>query len=129
MVAETEQLREIFEHANLKPGEPDALSPAPQSDAVEAVVPIAASDQRQSMRTSGRGASKGASAMFEQRTFRVGSDRNGEALCLLGLERSGFKERNHLVEDCSVAGDADVMRRDEGKPKKIVTNPGADASA
>ena len=58
-----------------------------------------------------------------------GNDRNGEALRLLCLEWFGFEERNHLIEDRGVAGGADVMRGDERKPEKIVTDPRADASA
>src|SRR5260370_28619351 len=44
--AQGEQFSEIVEHTNLKPGEPNALAFATESDAVEAVVPIAPSDQR-----------------------------------------------------------------------------------
>src|SRR5439155_8117165 len=36
---------------------------------------------------------------------------------------------NHLIEDRSVAGGANVMRGDEGKPQKIVTDPRPDAGA
>ena len=53
---------------------------------------------------------------------------NGKALRLLGLEWFGFEERNHLIEDRGVAGGADVMRGNERKPEKIVTDPRADAS-
>ena len=63
--AQAEQFGELIEHTNLKPGEPDALAFTAESDPVEAVVPIAPSDQRQSMRTSGGGAGDGASAMLE----------------------------------------------------------------
>src|SRR5207245_6282304 len=45
--AQVEQFGEIIEHTNLKPGEPGALAFAAESGAVEAVVPIAPSDQRQ----------------------------------------------------------------------------------
>src|SRR5262249_20749311 len=114
---------------NLKPREPDALAFAAESDAVEPVVPIAASDQRQPMRSGGGGARDGAPAMFEQRTLRLGNDRNGEAFCLLGLERFGFEKRNYLIEDRGVASRADVVRADEWKPEKIVTDPRTDASA
>ena len=69
--AQSEQLGEIFEHTNLEPREPDALAFPADSDSIEAVVPIAASDERQSMRTGGRGARDGSPAMFEQCTLRV----------------------------------------------------------
>ncbi len=75
--AEGEQFGEIIEHANLKPGEPDALAFAGESDAVETVVPIAPSDQRQSVGARSVGTRDGAPTMFEQRTFRVGINRNG----------------------------------------------------
>src|SRR6266480_1728005 len=128
-LAQGEQLSEISKHTNLKPSEPDALSFAAQSDAIEAVIPIASSDQRQSVRTSGGGAREGTPAMFEQRTLRDGGDRNGKALCLFGLEWFGFEERDHLIEDRGVPGRADVMRGCKGKPEKIVTDPGAHPSA
>jgi hypothetical protein len=67
--------------------------------------------------------------MFEQRTLRGGSDRNGKALCLLFLQRFAVEEWNHLIEDRGVAGGANVMCSDEGKPEKIVTHPRADARA
>jgi hypothetical protein len=47
----------------------------------------------------------------------------------LGLEWFGFEERDHLIEDRGVAGDADVMRGGKGKPEKIVADPGAHSSA
>src|SRR5439155_25865443 len=123
------QLSEILKHTNLKPSEPDALAFATQSDAIEAVIPIASSDQRQSVRTSGGGAREGAPAMFEHRTLRDGSDRNGEALCLLDLEWFSFEERNHLIEDRGVASGAAVMRGGKGERQKIVTDPGPHPSA
>jgi hypothetical protein len=67
--------------------------------------------------------------MFEQRTLRSGSDRNGKALSLLFLQRFAVEERNHLIEDRDVACGANVMRGDEGKPEKIVTDPSTDARA
>ena len=45
------------------------------------------------------------------------------------LQRFAFEERNHLIEDRRVTGGADVMRGDERKPEKIVTDSGADAGA
>src|SRR4029453_6963341 len=65
--------------------------------------------------------------MFEQRTFRGGSDRNGKAFGLLFLQRFAFEEWNHLIEDRSVAGGANVMRGDKRKPEKVVTDPRPDA--
>src|SRR5207253_5615366 len=77
---------------------------------------------------SGR-ARDGAAAMFEQRTFRGGSDGNGKALRLLFLQRFAVEEWNHLIENRGIAGGANVMRGDEGKPEKIVTDPRPDAGA
>jgi hypothetical protein len=51
--AQGEQFCETLEGANFKPSEPDALALTTKSNPVEAVVPIATSDQRQSMRTGG----------------------------------------------------------------------------
>ena len=81
------------------------------------------------MRTGCGGARDGPPTMFEQRTFRGGSDRNGKALGLLFLQRFAVEEWNHLIEDRGVAGGANVMRGDEGKPEKIVTDPRPDARA
>src|SRR6266566_4844672 len=67
--------------------------------------------------------------MFEQRTLRGGSDRNGKALGLLFLQRFVVEEWDHLIEYCSIAGGANVMRCNEGKPEKIVTDPRPDARA
>src|SRR5207248_3995251 len=83
--AQGEQFCEISKYTNFKPGEPDAFAFAAQSNAVEAVVPIASSDQRESIRTRSGGARDGAAAMFEQRTFRSESNRNRKALRLFVL--------------------------------------------
>ena len=94
--AQGEQLSEIVQHTNLKPGEPDALALAAQSDAVETVVPIATSDQRQSVRADGGRARDGPPAMFEQRTFRVRRrpERKGS---LSVVSSSGFASRNGTI--------------------------------
>src|SRR4029077_14931099 len=113
------QFGEIPEHTNLKPGEPDAFAFAAQSYAIKAVVPITSSDQRQPMRTGCGGARYSPPTKLEQRTLRSGSDRNGKALGLLFFQRFAIEEWNHLIEDRRVAGGANVMRGDEGKPEKI----------
>src|SRR5206468_8533509 len=118
-LAQGEQFDEIIEHTNLKPSEPDALAFAAESDAVEAVIPIASFDQRQSMRTGAGGPRDGPPAMFEQRALRVGNDRNGEAFCLLGLERFRFGKRTYLMENLGLPGGRALGRGDEGKPAKI----------
>ena len=128
-LAQGEQLREIIEHTNLKPGEPDALAFAAKSHAVEAVVPIATSDQRQSVRTGGGGASEGAPAMFQQRALCMRDGRNRKALRFFRLKLFAFEKWNRLIQNGGIARGADVMRRDEGKPEQIVTDPGPHASA
>ena len=125
----SEQLSEVFKHTDLKPGEPDALAFAAKSNAIKAVVPITSSDQRQPMRTGSGRARDGPPTMFEQRTLRGGSDRNGKTLGLLFLQWFAVEEWNHLIENRSVAGGANVMRGDERKPEKIVTEPRPDAGA
>src|SRR5262249_39477194 len=112
-----------------EPGEPDAFTFATQSNAIKAVVPITSSDQRQRMRTDSGGARDGAPTMFEQRSLRGGGDRNGKALRLMFLQWFAVEEWNHLIEDLGVAGGTNVMRSDEGKPEKIVTDPRPDAGA
>src|SRR6266496_1026723 len=81
------------------------------------------------MRTGSGRARDGPPTMFEQRTLRGGSDWNGKALGLLFLQRFAVDERNHLIENRGVAGGANVMRGDEGKPEKIVTDARPDAGA
>src|SRR5204862_4283519 len=106
MLAQYEQFGEIAEDTDLKPGEPDALAFTAQSDAVEAVVPIASPDQRQSMRTSRGSASDGASAMFAQRTCHGGDDRHGTARRLWLLQAFRFEKRRRLMEDRGTGGGA-----------------------
>jgi hypothetical protein len=43
------------------------------------------------------------------------------------LELSGFKELDFLRKDSFIARDTDILRRNIGKPKQIIRNPGADA--
>src|SRR5258708_23892062 len=81
------------------------------------------------MRTGCGGTRDSPSTMCEQRPFRGGSDRNGKALGLLFLQRFAIEEWNHLIEDRGVAGGANVMRGDKGKPEKVATDPRTDARA
>jgi hypothetical protein len=74
--AQRKQFCEISKDTNFKPSEPDALALTAKSNPVEAVVPIATSNEGQPMRTGGGGARDGASAMFKQRTLRLRSSRN-----------------------------------------------------
>src|SRR5262249_58278255 len=93
-----EQFGEIIEPTNLNPGEPYALTIAAKSDAVEPVVPVAPSDQRQSMRTGGGRMLNRTPTMFEQSSLCVRNDRHGEAFCLLSLEWFTVQGRDYLVE-------------------------------
>src|SRR4029077_15748351 len=81
------------------------------------------------MRTGSGRSRDGPTTMFEQRTLRGRSDRDGKALGLLFLQRFAIKEWNHMIECRGVAGGANVMRGDEGKPEKIVTDARPDAGA
>ena len=67
LIPHLEQFCEISEHANLEPGEPDALAFATNTDAIEAVIPIAC---RQSTADpcgpAVEAAGDGAPAMFEK---------------------------------------------------------------
>src|SRR5215813_10755488 len=81
------------------------------------------------MRAGGCGAGDSPTTMFEQRTLSGRNHWNGKAFGLLFLQRFIIEEWNHLIEYCGVASGANVMRGDEGKPEKIVTDPRPDAGA
>ena len=59
--------RELFEHDDEEPTEPDALAAPQVADAVHSVVPIARADERQSMRAVLQRAIDGANRMVEDR--------------------------------------------------------------
>jgi hypothetical protein len=91
--------RETPDNLDLEPPEPHALSTSVTTNLVHSVVPIAASDKRESMLPYSRGYLEGAETMLKDRTARAVQVRNEVRLHLSFTKRSSSKERNLFVQD------------------------------
>ena len=120
---------EVGEHRVDEEAEPHAFAAALGADAVHAVVPVAATHQRQAVRTAGQAVINGSSAMLEQ---RAGVPRQRRLLVRLRLarrERWRREERHLFVQDASVAGGAHVFGDHEWQPQQIIRAAAAKAAA
>src|SRR6185369_10493735 len=91
-----------------EPREPDALSLAADADPVHAVVPVARSHERKSVRSDGEAAVERAGAVLVQVAALAGVGRDEVALGLALPEGLAPEERNPLVQDRLVAGDLQI---------------------
>src|SRR5205085_3560424 len=106
--------RELRERRVEKPTDPDALALAPVPDAVHAVVPIARTHQRQSMRARLQTPIKRARAVFVQRGCLSRNCWLRVRLVFVLFQRRRFDERDYFIEHSAVAGDANVKADDVG---------------
>ena len=120
---------EAFHRRAQEPAEPDALAAAFGADAVHAVVPVAGTDQRQTVSTLGQAASSARAAMLEQRADarRVfAAAHSGRARRAQRLRR---QKRHGLVENRHVAGRRDILGGHKRKPHEVVGATRAHATA
>ena len=89
--------------------EPGALAASCRPDAVHAVVPVAAADERQAVGAGGEALVDRANAMFEERAVLGGHARLAVRLVLVRREQRRLEERHALVQHADVAGRADVL--------------------
>jgi hypothetical protein len=112
-----------------EPAEPHALAAALQAEAVHAVVPVAAADQRQAVGAAGVAAVERAQAVVEQRAVAVAGAVVVEALDLVLGEGGRAQVGDAFVEDGLVAAALEVAGAGPGEPQQVVAVAGAHAGA
>ena len=100
--------------------EPRAFAASLRSDAVHAVVPVAAADERQAVGAGGEALVDRPDAVFEERPVLGGHARLAVRLVRVRRQQRRLEERRALVQHADVAGRADVLRDDVGQPQQIV---------
>ncbi len=106
------------------------LSPLPfLTDTVHAVVPIAASNQRQAMAADRQTGVQGAGAMLVKVARPPRDGRLEEAVALARRQHLARQKWHDFLEHVSVAGHLDVMRCGVGKPDAVVRDPRAHSLA
>jgi hypothetical protein len=114
------QRDELREHAVEEEAEPGALAPSRPPHAIQAVVPVAAADEGQSVGPNRRTLVDRAQAVLEQRAPLVGEARQAVGLRGIRCQQLGLKKGHLLGEDGCVPCGADVVRGHEGQPKEVV---------
>ncbi len=106
-----------------EPAQPDALAAALATDAIHAVVPIAASDQRQAVAAHGEAPVEGSRAMLVAATpgLRTRSARSTTPL-VLGEARP-VEPGDGFVEHRLVAAGPQVVEHGVGQPEAVVGDP------
>jgi hypothetical protein len=103
-----------------QPAKPDALAPAAFADAVHAVVPIAAADQRKAMIADRQARVQRTGTMFVEACSLARDDRLEEAVALAWLQRVARQERDNFIEHGGVGGDSHIVRDGVGEPYAVV---------
>ncbi len=112
-----------------KPAEPNTFALALLTDAIHAIVPVAAAHQRQTVLADCETAVESARTVFVDRSSFLRNLRLCVVFVLVRRELSLFKEGHYLVEHRSISGDADVERSNKRQPYQVVRNSRAHAAA
>ena len=106
-----------------EPAEPNAFAAALLADAVHAVIPVAGSDQGQTVRAGRQIALEPQYAMRVERCSLLQYCRQVEGVVLAILKFAPFEEWHLFIENRGVARGRDVMQHAIGKPDGVVTTP------
>jgi hypothetical protein len=120
VAARVEPLGERAQQRQQEEAHERALAAALAADGVHAVVPVAAAEQRQPVRTDRERALDRTQAVLEQRRALAGSRGPRVDLELARLERRPRQERDRLLEHGLVAGELDVAPGRERQPQHVV---------
>ena len=112
-----------------EPSEPDALALAFLADAVHAVVPVAGTEQRQTVLSDLQRVIEPPGAVLEQRGALLGDPGHEEGVMLLGMQGAAFEKRNPFVEYRRIAGRLEVLADAVSEPDHVIADPGAHALA
>ena len=120
ILARLTERRKLRERRVQKPTDPDALAFAAVPDAVHAVVPVARSHQRQTVRARLQTTIKRAHAMLVE-AARLGRDCGLRvSFILVCFQRRRFEERDHFIEHRAIARHAHIETDDVRQPQQIV---------
>ena len=121
--------RERAEDGVEEPADEDALAPPFVADAVVAVVPVAAPDQREPVHAGREAAVDRPEAVIEHRPGLARDGRHPEGLGLPGRQERGLEEPDPLVEDRGVPGGPHVVGDPVRQPEQVVRAAGPYAAA
>ena len=99
---------------------PRAFASPFRPDAVHAVVPIAAADEREAVGSDGEALVDRPNAVFEERPVLGRHARLAVGLVRVWREQRRFQKRHALVQHAHVASRADIFRRHIRQPQQIV---------
>ena len=108
------------EHVVLEEGQPDTFAAAIRADQVHAVVPVAATDQRQAMHATGPGVFQRAQAVSVKRFGLFRTHRQVVITLFLAADRTAFDETDHFIQHAGVAGHLHVTADRQRQPQEIV---------
>ena len=100
------------------------------ANAVHAVVPVAAANQRQAQFAGQLQALvEAAGAVLEQRSRRIGLHRLEERIMFASGQQRAFEKVQLLIENCRIAAALDVLRSGVGQPHPVIGDARAHALA
>ena len=121
---------EIAQGAGKEPAEPDTGTLAANADAVHAVVPVTAEDQRQAVLPGAmNGKIERQRRVFVERRGFVAGFRLEESVVLAGHQRRPLQEGNALIQNGDITGRRNILVDRISKPYHVVRDSGADTGA
>ena len=120
IVTQPRHLGEFAEDVTEEESEPHAFALAMLADEIHAVVPVAAADERQSMRAESQAVENRPHAMLVDARPFVGHVRQIVVRVVLGFDRAAFEKGRGFIENRRVAGGQDVPARGQWQPEIIV---------
>jgi len=119
----------LGEHLVEEESQPDTFAAAFFADQVHAVVPVAATHEREAVLAEFERVFDGANAMVIERGGFFGTLGQVIVRFLLGLERRAFEKGNRFVEHAGVGHAGDVAAGGVGQPEIVIGEMSADAAA
>src|SRR2546430_5163781 len=120
VVAQTRDFGEFSEDVTKEESEPDAFALAVPPDEIHAVVPIAGSDQRQSMRAESQPMQNCSHAVLINIRDFVQSARQVIVRIVLRIDWTAVEKVRGFIEDRHVASSQDIAARRQWQPKIVV---------
>ncbi len=121
--------RESASSCDQEPGEPHAFATPFDADPIHSIVPVADSDQRQPMFTSGARATERAQTVLVHSGRLLRDLGRIVHLVLMRLECSHLEKGHALIQHGGVASYRDVVVDDEREPGEVIGKARADAAA
>src|SRR4029078_2434462 len=115
-------------HDNLKPRDPDALANPPNAHEVHPVIPVAATHEREAMRTKLPAVVQGAEAVPIKGVCLIRNLGEKIGFRLVRCERPTAQEGNDFIKDFRVAGHGHVACDRQWQPEEVIRKPRTNAT-